>query len=201
MKVLQWFKQSTCPCNQHVIRRGGNQWQLRPATTVPSEVALQLPTVSNTTILKRRAAEQVAEDQASLVVETSSIQSDETFLQDGPVTKEQIPKSPDNNFNKKMEKMFQNLAIQNLFPCEHTGLLNELCSKLLKEVKQANPLKWVNHVNSVRNEVDELSYWKDQMKQHIDCMLLHIKIKLYNGLNEMFGEMHNLFLEEKEEAT
>ena len=35
MKVLQWFKQSTCPCNQHVIRRGGNQWQLRPATTVP----------------------------------------------------------------------------------------------------------------------------------------------------------------------
>ena len=35
MKVLQWFKQSTCPCNQHVIERGGNQWQLRPSTTVP----------------------------------------------------------------------------------------------------------------------------------------------------------------------
>ena len=46
MKVLQWFKQSTRPCNQHVIRRGGNQWQLRPATTVPPEVVLQLPTVS-----------------------------------------------------------------------------------------------------------------------------------------------------------
>ena len=55
MKVLQWFKQSTCPCNQHMIRRGGNQWQLRPATTVPPDVVLQLPTVSNTTILKRRA--------------------------------------------------------------------------------------------------------------------------------------------------
>ena len=25
MKVLQWFKQSTCPCNQYVIGRGGNQ--------------------------------------------------------------------------------------------------------------------------------------------------------------------------------
>ena len=46
MKMLQWFKQSTCPCNQHVIGRGGNQWQLRPITTVPPEVVLQLPTVS-----------------------------------------------------------------------------------------------------------------------------------------------------------
>ena len=116
MKVLQWFKQSTCPCNQHVIWRGGNQWQLRPATTVPPEVVLQLPTVSNTTILKRRAAKQVAENQTNLVAETSSIQSDETFLQDEPVTKEQIPKSPENNFNKKMKKMFQNPTIQNLFP-------------------------------------------------------------------------------------
>ena len=73
MKVLQWFKQSTCPCNLHVIRRGGNQWQLRPATTVRTDVVLQLPTVSNTTILKKRAAKHDAEDQASLVVETSSL--------------------------------------------------------------------------------------------------------------------------------
>ena len=106
MKVLQWFKQSTCPCNQHVIKRGGNQWQLRPAITVPPEVVLQLPTVSNSTILKI-AAKQVVADQASLAVETSSIQSDETFLQDEPATKEQLPENPDNNFNKKMKKMLK----------------------------------------------------------------------------------------------
>ena len=158
MKVLQWFKQSTCPCNQHVIGRGGNQWQLRPATTVLTDVVLQLPTVSNTTILKKRAATQGAEDQASLVVDTNFIDSDETFLQDEPDNNEPTPKTTDDNFN---QKMFQNPAIQNLFPCEHTGLLNELCSKLLKEVIQANPLKWVNHVNSARSEVDELVYWKD----------------------------------------
>ena len=98
-----------------------------------------------------------------------------------------------------MKKMFQNPAIQTLFPHEHT--LNELCSKILKEVKQANPLKWVNHVNSARNEVDELSYWKDQMKQDIDCIMLHIQTKLYNGLAEMCGEMYNLFLEGDEEAA
>ena len=165
MKVLKWFKQSTCPCNQHVIRRGGNQWQLRPSTTVPPEVVLQLPTVSKPTILKSRAVKQIAADQTSLTVETSSIQSDGTFLQDELVTKDQFPDNPDNNFNKKMKKMFQNPVIQNLFPHEQT--LNELCSKILKEVKQANPLKWVNHVNSARNKVDELSYWKDQMKHDI----------------------------------
>ena len=181
--------------------RGGNQWQLRPATTVPTDVVLQLPTVSNTTILKKRAAKQGDEDQASLVVETSFIESDETFLQDEPVNKEPIPKTTDDNFNQKMKKMFQNPAIQNLFHCEHTGLLNELCSKLLKEVKQANPLKWVNHVNSTRSEVDELIYWKDQMKQDVYSMMSHIQTKLYTGLDEMFGEMHNLFQEEEEEAA
>ena len=71
MKVLQWFKQSTCPCNRHVIGRGGNQCQLRPTTTVPPEVVLQLPTVSKSTILKRRAAKKIVTDQASLAVETS----------------------------------------------------------------------------------------------------------------------------------
>ena len=99
-----------------------------------------------------------------------------------------------------MKKMFQNPAIQSLFPCEHRGLLNELCSKLLKEVKQANPLKLVNHVNSARSEVDELAYWKDHMKENIDCMMSHIQTKLYTGLDEMFGEMHNLFQEEEEAA-
>ena len=166
-----------------------------------TDVVLQLPTVSNTTILKKRAAKQGAEDQASLVVETSSIESDETFLQDEPVNSEPIPKTTDENFNQKMKKMFQNPAIQNLFPCEHRGLLNELCSKLLKEVKQANPLKWVNHVNSARSEVDELVYWKDQMKQDVDYMVSQIQTQLYTGLDEMFGEMYNLFQEEEEEAA
>ena len=30
-------------------------------------------------------------------------------------------------------------------------------------------------------------------------MLSHIQTKLYTGLDEMFGEMHNLFQEEEEE--
>ena len=166
---------------------------------MPREVVLQLPTVSNSTILKRRAVKQIAADQTSLAVETCSIQLDGTFLQDEPVTKVQFPDNPHNNFNKKMKKMFQNPVIQNLFPHEQT--LNDLCSKILKEVKQANPLKWVNHVNSARNEVAELSYWKNQMKQDIDCILLHVQTKLYNGLDEMYGEMYNLFLQEDEEAA
>ena len=198
--MLQWFKQSTCPCNLHVVRRGGNQCQLRPATTVPTDVVLQLPTVSNTTILHKRAAKHGAVDQASLLVETSSISSDDTFLQDEPINNEPIPKTTNDNFNQKMKKMFQNPTIQKLFPCDHMGLLSELCSQLLKEVKQANPLKWVNHVNSASSEVDELAYWKDQIKQDVDFMMAQIQTQLYTGLDEMFGEMHNLFQEEEEAA-
>ena len=77
--------------------------------------------------------------------------------------------------------------------------MSKLCYQLLKEVKQANPLKWVNHVNSASSEVDELVYWKDQMKQDVDSMVTQIQTQLYTGLDEMFGEMHNLFQEEEEE--
>ena len=37
------------------------------------------------------------------------------------------------------------------------------------------------------------------MKQDVDSMMSHIQNKLYTGLDEMFGEMHNLFQEEEEE--
>ena len=149
--------------------------------------------------MKRRAAKKIATDQASLAVETSSIQSDGTSFQDETTTKTPGSDTPDNIFNQKMKKMYQNPVLQNLFPHEQT--LNELCSKILKDVKQANPLKWVIHVNSASKEVDELFYWKDQMKQDIDCMVVHIQTKLYNGLDELYGEMYNLFLEEDEEAA
>ena len=59
----------------------------------------------------------------------------------------------------------------------------------------------MNHVNSASSEVDELAYCKDQMKQDVDSMVTQIQTQLYTGLDEMFGEMHNLFQEEEEEAA
>ena len=197
MRMLQWFKQSTCPCTQHTVRRGGKQWQLRPSNTVSMNVVLQLPSVSNPTIPQKRKAKQDALDQASLLAETTSIKSGETLFQDEPCVNES---TTDVEFNQKMTKMFQNPTIQQLFPCDNMGLLRELCTKLLKEVKQANPLKWVNHVNSARSEVDELVYWKDQMKQDVNSIVTQIEAKLYTGLDEMFGEMQNLLQEEDEAA-
>ena len=164
-----------------------------PTTTVPTDVILQLPTVSKPTIQQKRTAKHGTLDQASLLVETSSISSTETLLQDEPVR--------NYNFNQKMKKMFQNPTIQKLFPCDHMGLLNELCFQLLKEVKQTSLLKWVNHVNSASIEVDELTYWKDQMKQDVDSMVTKIQTQLYIELDEMFGEIHNLFQEEEEEEV
>ena len=95
---------------------------------VPTDVVLKLPTVSKPTILKKRTAKHGALDQASLLVENSSISSDETFLHDEPINNEPIPKTTDDNFNQKMKKMFQNPTIQKLFPCDHMGLLTELFS-------------------------------------------------------------------------
>ena len=200
MRMIQWFKQSTCPCNQHAVRRGGQVWQLRPSNAVPTDVVLQLPATSSSKILQRRKA--VQEAKYSLLDDTSSISSGETLLQDDPDDpKDVLPDLKDvyDKFNQKMKKMFQNPTVQEMFP--YDDLLNELCTTLLEEVKQANPLKWVNHATSASAEVNELIYWKDQMKQDIDSMMSQIKTKLYTGLDEMYGEMQNLFQEEEDEDT
>ena len=200
-KTLQWFKLPTCPYTQHAVRRGGKQWQLRPTSTVPSEIIPQLPTISTPTILQRRKAKQDVLEQASLLVETSSISSGETLLQDEFENEPAIECIEAEKFNQKMKELFQNPTIQQIFPGTNMGLFSELCSQLLKEVNQANPLKWVNHVNSARNEVDELVYWKTQMKQVLDTMVSQIQTQLYTGLDVIFGEMNNIFIEEKEEAA
>ena len=49
--------------------------------------------------------------------------------------------------------------------------------------------------------MNELMYWEDQMKQDIDSIMTQIKAKLYTGLDEMFGEMQNLFQEEEDEVA
>ena len=200
MKMLQWFKQSTCPCNQHAVRRGGQIWQLRPTTVVPTDVVLQLPAISTSQLLQKRKA--VQEAKYSPLDDTSSINSGETQLQDDPDDpKNVLPDLKDvyDKFNQKMKKMFQNPTVQEMFP--YDDLQNELCTTPLKEVKQTNPLKWANHATSASAEVNELIYWKDQMKQDIDSMISQIRTKLYTGLHEMYGEMQNLFQEEENEAA
>ena len=39
------------------------------------------------------------------------------------------------------------------------------------------------------------------MKQDIDSIMSQIKTKLYIGLDEMFGEMQNLFQEEEDDVA
>ena len=128
MKILQWFKQSTCPCNQHAVRRGGQVWQLRPSTAVPADVVLQLPAISTSQLLQRRKA--VQEAKYSPLDDTSS---GETLFQNDPDDpKDVLPDLKDvyDKFNHRMKKMFQNPTIQKMFP--HDGLLTELCTILLK---------------------------------------------------------------------
>ena len=110
-----------------MISRGGNQWQLRPITTVPPEIILKLPTASNSIIQKKRAAKKIDTNQASLVGEVNSIQSDDT-------SSEAEAASSDTTVTV-FKQTFQKPELQN----EQT--LNELCSQILKEAKQANPLK------------------------------------------------------------
>ena len=73
MKTIQWYKEATCPCHNHAVRRGGSNWRFRPSTIVPREALLQLPTTSDSIILLRRRAKNQDMDQASSASTTSSV--------------------------------------------------------------------------------------------------------------------------------
>ena len=217
MKTIQWYKGATCPCHSHAIRRGGKIWQLRPVSMVPRETILQLPAISDSIILQRRRAKNQDLDQVSTMTQTSSassISSDDTCIDltnaqaeiaalDNEMTTEPGNESPyltetENQFNLKMKKLFANPTIQQLFPCDTMALLNELCNQILAEAKKANPFKWVNFVQTARSEVDEIKFWEEQMKEDVDTMLSEFQKQLYTGLDVMFGELENVFREEKE---
>ena len=66
-------------------------------------------------------------------------------------------------------------------------LLNQLCTQILAEAKIANPF--------------EIKFWKEEMKEDIDTMLSEIQKKVYTGLDVIFGEIENVFREEKEEEV
>ena len=174
MKTIQWYKEATCPCHNHAVRRGGRNWQLRPATMVPIEALLQLPTISDSIILQRERAKNQDMDQASTMAQASSASStssDKREMNITPSDNEPAYLTEAEQFNTKMKKLFENPTVQQLFPCDTMELLNQLCTQILGEAKKANPFKWVNFVQSARDEVDEIKFWKEQMKEDINIML------------------------------
>ena len=103
------------------MRRGGQVWQLRPSTAVPTDVVLQLPAISTSQLLKRRKAVPEAE--------YNPLDNGETPFQDDPDNpKNVLPDLKDvyDKFNQKMKMMFQNPTVQEVFP--YDDLLNELCT-------------------------------------------------------------------------
>ena len=171
---------------------------------VPREALLQLPEISDSIILQRRRTKNQDMDQVSIMAQASSASStssDDTDMNIVPSDNE-LPNltEAEEQFNTKMKKLFKNPTVQQLFPCDIMDLLNQLCTQLLEEAKKANPLKWVNFVKSARDEVDEIKFWKEKMKEDIDTMLSEIQKKVYTGLDVIFGEMENVFREEKEEV-
>ena len=164
---------------------------------VPREALLQIQTVcdSQDSAKKKRTKNQDM-DQVSTMAQASATSSSDRDMNIIP-SDDELPclTEVEVQFNTKMKKLFENPTVQQLFPCDTMELLNQLCTQLLAEAKKANPFKWVNFVKSARDEVDEIKFWKEQMKKGIDTMLSETQKKVYTGLDVIFGR------EEKEEEV
>ena len=59
----------------------------------------------------------------------------------------------------------------------------------------------MNFFQSARSEFDEIKFWKEQRKEDIDTMLSQLQKQLYTGLDVIYGELENVFREEKEDEV
>ena len=60
MDTMRYYKEAICPCLPHTIRRGGQMWILKPPSMVPYMELLQLPALSQSTLIKNTNQEETA---------------------------------------------------------------------------------------------------------------------------------------------
>ena len=98
----------------------------------------------------------------------------------------------DEQFNLKMKELFAQPASGQLVPHTIVGTLQETSNYMLQHLGRSHMLAWLSTFKTTP-EVDELSFWLDQMKNDVDVLVTQFQQQMYTGLNKMMGGMSTLY--------
>ena len=153
MDTMKWYKKAICPFLHHTVRRGGQMWILNLPTMVPQMELLQLPALSESTLISGgRQEEEVDQCSTSVVAETATMHSDvfsidlsndtaEMAALDEDV--EQMNRSAEKELQIKMEELFEKVTLNQLFLCKDVGILETFCYSIIQLLVKSKPLDLV----------------------------------------------------------
>ena len=98
----------------------------------------------------------------------------------------------DEQFNLKMKELFAQPASSQLVPHTIVGTLQETSNYMLQHLGKAHTLAWLSTFKTT-SEVDELSFWLDQMKNDVDVLVTQFQQQMYTGLSKMMSAMSTLY--------
>ena len=98
----------------------------------------------------------------------------------------------DEHFNLKMKKLFAQPASCQLVPPTIVGTLQETSTYILQHLGRSHTLEWLSTFKTT-TELDELSFWLDQMKNDVDVLVTQFQQQMYTGLSKMMGAMSTLY--------
>ena len=98
----------------------------------------------------------------------------------------------DEPFNLKMKKLFAQPASGQPVPPTIVGTLQETSTYILQHLGRSHTLAWLSTFRTT-SEVDELSFWLDQMKNDVDVLVTQFQQQMYTGLSKMMSAMSTLY--------
>ena len=190
METMKWYKEATCPCLHHTVRRGGQMWILKPSTIVPHIELLQLPALSESTLIRGGRQEDIDQFSTSVAAETATMNSDVFSIDLNNATEEmaaldeeveQMNKPAEQGLQLKIKELFQKVTLNQLFLCDHMGVMETFCNNIMQVLVKSKPLDLM---------------WKKHLDEDVEDVIKNFQKQMYLALGAAYGEMQEKLNEE-----
>ena len=187
---MRWYKEAVCPCLHHTVRRGGQMWILKPPTLVPYMKLLQLPALSESTLIRSSNQEEIDQFSTSVAAETATMNSDVYHIDlsnaaaEMAVLDEEVKQMEhaEQGLQTKMQELFKKVTFNQLFLCEDVGILETFCYNIIQLLVKTKPLDLM---------------WRKHIDEDVEDIIKNFQKQMYLAFGAAYGEMQEKSHEEK----
>ena len=165
-------------------------WILKPPTMVPYMKLLQLPALSESTLIRIRNQEEIDQFSTSVAAETATMNSDVFNIDLSNAAAEMAAldeevkqmECAEQGLQNKMQELFKKVTFNQLFLCEDVGILETFCYNIIQLLVKSKPLDLV---------------WKKHIDEDVEDIIKNFQKQMYLALGAAYGEMQEKIHEEK----
>ena len=151
---------------------------------------LQLPALSESTLIRGSRHEEIDQFSTSVTAETATMNSDVFSIDLNTATEEMAAldekveqmEHAEQGLQTKMQELFKKVTLNQLFLCEDVGILETFCYNIIQLLVKSKPLDLV---------------WKKHMDEDVEDIIKNFQKQMYLALGAAYGDMQEKIHEEK----